>query len=316
MNAGERAVSFVNRQGHRLFGIVHEPARASDAAIILLSPGIKNRVAPHRLYNTMAAAFVEQGYWVLRFDFYGLGDSEGMIDERYLADLYGSIQVGRYVEDTWVAMDWMRAELGVRRFVLGGLCGGAITGVLAAPARDDVVGILALGLPVMLDGTKVDKHRYMTAGQLDRVRSKYLRKLLDPGSWLRLLRMQSDFRLLFRSVMGKRRPAASGSAPADPGNTNTLFPPAMLELLARGCPVLLLFSEMDRLWWEFEEKFLHHHRAAFERHAHLAELGVVSGANHVFTLEEWQQDMLERCGSWLQRSVKGPVEPQATVAAG
>jgi len=37
---------------------------------------------------------------VLRFDFYGLGDSEGEIREPMLADLYGSIQMGRYVKDT------------------------------------------------------------------------------------------------------------------------------------------------------------------------------------------------------------------------
>ena len=37
---------------------------------------------------------------MFRFDFYGLGDSEGEVDEAYLADLYGSVALGRYVDDT------------------------------------------------------------------------------------------------------------------------------------------------------------------------------------------------------------------------
>ncbi len=37
---------------------------------------------------------------MLRFDFFGLGDSEGDLDETVLADVYNNIEVGRYVDDT------------------------------------------------------------------------------------------------------------------------------------------------------------------------------------------------------------------------
>ena len=51
MSALTHAVRFANRQGLGLVGIVHEPAadRRLDVAVVLLSPGVKNRVAPHRL---------------------------------------------------------------------------------------------------------------------------------------------------------------------------------------------------------------------------------------------------------------------------
>ena len=102
-------VTFANRRGERLVGIVHPPAdRGSDTAVVLLSPGVKTRVAPHRLYNKLTETLVAQGYWVFRFDFYGLGDSEGEVDETYLADLYGSVALGRYVDDTRDALDWMQ----------------------------------------------------------------------------------------------------------------------------------------------------------------------------------------------------------------
>ena len=318
MKTKECPVTFKNRDGLQLFGIVHEPApdRRTDLAVVLLSPGVKSRVAPHRLYNKMAAVFVERGYWVLRFDFYGLGDSEGVVGEQYLADLYASIQVGRYVGDTSAAIEWMRDAYGVRRFILGGLCGGAITGVLAAPSRDDVVGILALGLPVILDGPNVDKYRYMTAGQLGQMRKAYLRKLAAWRAWFRLLTLRSDFRLLAKAIGsgGGRTSKANDSSEQTADNTNTLFPPAFLSLLSKARPVLLLFSEMDRLWWEFEEKFLTRYQATVERHKDLIEIGVIAGANHVLTFESWQADMLARSCSWLERNFPVALESKGPSA--
>ena len=83
MTGRRHTVQFVNPQGLQLVGIVHEPPpeRRSRVGVILLSPGVKNRVAPHRLYVKMAERLLRRGLWVLRFDFYGLGDSEGRIGD-------------------------------------------------------------------------------------------------------------------------------------------------------------------------------------------------------------------------------------------
>ena len=86
------AYVFNNKDGLKLFGIYHEPENQvrRDTAILLLSPGVKMRVAPHRLYNKMAEQFVTMGFPVFRFDFYGLGDAEGEISDPILADVYNS----------------------------------------------------------------------------------------------------------------------------------------------------------------------------------------------------------------------------------
>ena len=79
-------ITFDNLDGLRLFGILHQPAVPREGAetILILSPGVKMRVAPHGLYNKLAARFVAMGYPVLRFDFHGLGDSEGGAPEALL----------------------------------------------------------------------------------------------------------------------------------------------------------------------------------------------------------------------------------------
>jgi pimeloyl-ACP methyl ester carboxylesterase len=305
-----RPVTFANESGLKLFGILHEPPiRRRACGLILLSPGIKSRVAPHRMYNKIANLAVQLGFPVLRFDFSGLGDSEGTLNDRVLPDLYGAIQVGRCVGDTRQAIDWMRANCGVDRVILGGLCGGAITGVLAAAGHPHVSGLFGIGLPVMVEGSQVDATENMTVGQLQGIRSKYVKKLFSPSAWARVFTMRTDFRLLRKSLLAgaqpssKRTPGPSdrtgGQAPK--GNANPHFPKAFERVLEQGCPNLLLFSEMDRLYAEFQEKFLAIHGGMVQANARLIDIHVVQEANHVLTFSEWQHTMLDHLQEWLQR---------------
>ena len=85
--------------GHRLMGILHMPEDRvrRNRGINLLSPGLKNRVAPNRMNVKMARILCEKGFPVLRFDPHGIGDSEGEIvrGERPVMNLWGLIREGR-----------------------------------------------------------------------------------------------------------------------------------------------------------------------------------------------------------------------------
>jgi uncharacterized protein len=308
-------VSFPNKDGLRLFGILHQPERPREAgvAILLLSPGVKMRVAPHRMYNKMADRFVAMGYPVLRFDFHGLGDSEGETREALLADLYGATQVGRYVGDTIAAMDWMQQTYGYSRFIAAGLCGGALTGLLTAERDSRITGLLGLSIPVILDGSNVDAGQYMTTAQLESTRSGYLKKMWTGGlqSWIRLLTFQSDYRMIARALLkplvGRLRPApapappaaaAAAAPPAD--NTNPYFAPAFKKMVSTSRRVFLVFAEADRLFWEFESKFMQRHGAALDPYTQWYRVHVTKQANHIFSFDEWQQDMLDQCCGWLE----------------
>jgi pimeloyl-ACP methyl ester carboxylesterase len=329
MPASVEPVSFRSRAGLQLFGMLHLPdGPGHDLAVVLLCPGIKSRVAPHRLYVKWAAHLAEQGYPVLRFDFHGLGDSEGTIAEPVMLDLYGSVQRGRFVDDTLSAIDFLEAEGVAPRVILGGLCGAAITAVLAAHQDPRAAGILALALPVMLQGSNVDYTSNVTTGELNTLRGLYVRKLVDWKSWARFFSLKTDYRLLAKSFVAQfrrrkavaaavARPAArtavaappppppkSAPAPApDPDagtNANPLFPPAFESLLARGCQVAAFFGESDRLYWEFEEKYASSHRGVLERHVDRFTLEILQGANHLVTFPEWQSDLFARTDAWLR----------------
>ena len=304
MRTAVHAVTFRNRAGQTLFGVMHEPpAPRSDLAVLLLSPGVKSRVAPHRLYVKVAEALCSVGVRVFRFDFYGLGDSEGTLSETYLADLYRAIQLGRYVDDTHAALDWLAQTCRTRRVVVAGLCGGALTGLLAGD-HPSIVGLLGFGIPVMLDGTAVDKTRNMTVGQLEGIKGKYWKKVVQPSAWLRVMTLKTDFRLVWRAfaapLAARRKRAAAVVAPPSPSdNTNPMFAPALFRFLEQRRPVLLLFGGADRLQWEFEEKFRARHADRLTSHDDLIDIHVIQSANHIFSFSEWQDEALKRSVSWM-----------------
>lgn len=302
-------VCFKNRDGLKLFGILHEPmgSNKKDIAILLLSPGIKMRVGPNLLYKTMANSFVAQGFPVLRFDFYGLGDSEGELMEEMLPDVYNHIEVGRYIDDTFDAMDWMEKEYGIRKFILSGLCGGAITGLLAASKDDRVIGLLGLGITPVLASSAANPSRYMTVGQLEDMRKTYIKKIFNIKAWFRFLTLQSDFTVLFKSLLIplKRKlvnlkSVSNNSSAQEQDNSNPLFPSAFFSMLENRNKILLIFGGGDRLLWEFEEKFSARFQQKMKKYCGLYEIRVVEHANHVLSYKNWQQQMLDYSNQWLK----------------
>lgn len=312
--ATRAAVTFTNRHGHRLFGVLHRPAAmAPDApAVILLSPGVKMRVGPQRLYLKLTELFLRRGLPVLRFDFHGLGDSEGVLEEEQLRDVYNHIEVGRFVDDTIDAMDWLGAQLGCRQFIASGLCGGAITGLLAGARDERVIGLLGLGITPVLASRSADPGRYMTTGQLDQIGDTYLRKLTDLRAWVRLLTFQSDYRLIGRAIsrrlglasrVGNGGTTLETSSSPDADNANPLFPPAFFRMTESGRPLLLVFGGSDRLHFEFEEKFAARHRTRLAEVQGSYRVHLIPQANHVLSFLPWQTELVATADRWLHDHV-------------
>lgn len=301
-------ISFENRRGETLFGTFHRPIEglSSRIPVVLLAPGVKMRVGPGRLYVPLTDALTAMGHSVLRFDFSGLGDSDGVVNESELIDVYRSVERGRYIEDTLDAIDWIRERERSDRVMLGGLCGGALTALLAAEHCAAVESILSLGMTVALVGGPVKPAELLTRAQLDHRRALYYRRLLEPKSWARFFSGKTEYGVLFHSILrvvqrrlGQRPPdATSASAPLPIADLNPDFPRAFLHFLGRGGRILLLFGEKDRLPSEYQEKFAIHYARQLEPHAPQIQLHIVPGANHVLSQRSWRSEMTAVVQAW------------------
>ena len=306
-----KPVVFQNKNNQKLFGILHQPAESQrkSTAIILLSPGVKMRVAPHGMYKKMAEHYAALGFPVLRFDFYGLGDAEGELELTQLSNIYNTIQLGRYVDDTIASMDWMEHELGISKFIVGGLCGGAITGMIAAHDDMRACALLALGIPVALDVGEENWHKHLSQGQMSQLRDGYIKRLLKPKSWLRLLTFQSDYRVIFKSfkqILFKTKKTAINknideqSNKKEDDNTNPKFAPAFFKMLDTSRPMIHIFSGTDRLASEFEEKFADLYEDQLKQYDTLYEVHTIDKANHILAHPSWFNEMLDLTTNWLK----------------
>ena len=158
---------------------------------------------------------------------------------------------------------------------------------------------------MILDSDQVDPTKYLTAGELDQWREGYVSKLFDLRSWVRLLTFRSNFRVILKVLLSSLKPRATRRAAARsrschrrPGNLNPLLPIAFETLVSKRT-VLLIFSEADRLYSIYQERFAQPHQASLQRHQDKFEMFVVSEANHIFSFPEWERGMAATsCPGW------------------
>lgn len=213
----EEAVRFTNEKGHTLHGILHLPDDRSTmrgTGLVWLSAGQKVRQGAWRMNVAVARRLATAGIPTLRFDYRGIGDSEGEARHgEMVMDLYGFIQSGGFRGDAIAAGQFLTAETGVKSLVMGGLCGGAITGLFAATTLPNVFGHVVVDLPVTISSSA--RQRYLEdhaaellrsrPGETDTVIALYLKKLTDADAWRRLLSGQSDYQLLLEAARIKSR---------------------------------------------------------------------------------------------------------------
>jgi exosortase A-associated hydrolase 1 len=76
MNYEQRALQF-SCQGSALVGIIDIPERPIARGVLVIGGGPQYRVGSHRQYTLLARLLAPRGIPVLRFDYRGMGDSEG-----------------------------------------------------------------------------------------------------------------------------------------------------------------------------------------------------------------------------------------------
>jgi len=165
---------------------------------VFLNAGVIHRVGPSRLYVHLARALAELGCVAARFDHSGIGDSPVRRDG--LPFEQSSIAEARE------AMDWLQQTRGLQRFVLVGLCSGAVTAFETAVVDERVRGIVMIN-PQGFDQSP-EWNSYMT--HRSQARRYWTQSLFSAESWMKALRGRVDYQrlasVLWRQVRGQGTP--------------------------------------------------------------------------------------------------------------
>ena len=271
-------------EGIALAGIVAEPADASaalDTGVVIVVGGPQYRVGSHRQFVQLARSLARDGLSVLRFDYRGMGDSDGTMRtfEEAGPDMQAAIDA------------LLRSAVHIRRVVLWGLCDAASLILMHGASHSKVVGV-ALANPWVRNATTI-------AGVT--LKHYYRGRLLQKELWRKMLRGGFDWRASIRSFGGtvaqalsarwhRHRPAAA---------------PEFQTLMARGLaafdgPVLLLLSGDDLTAREFAE-----YAATAPGWRGLLDADRVHrvdlpGVDHTFSRHDWQTQAEEYTRVWIR----------------
>lgn len=294
----ERPVVF-DCHGTELIGIVATPKApgAHPTGVVVVVGGPQYRVGSHRQFTLLCRHLAEQGIPSFRFDYHGLGDSDGA----------PALGVDGVEEDLRAAISaFMQAAPAVTGVTLWGLCGAASASALYAPSDARVKGLIMLNPWVRTEAGLAKA----------RLRHYYLGRLGDREFWGRIARgdvaVASSLRAFGTSVIkaagwgGRSGSVTSGRAvaeglPESAAGSGSLPARMLHSLLTCKLPTLVILSgDTDLTANEFRQVV--GGSAAWRRWMESADVKChqVEGSNHTFSRADWRERVAELTTRWVQ----------------
>lgn len=137
----EREALILNNAGEKIFAVIHRPLTKSKVPGIVICSGFAgNKCGKYRLYVRLSQELAKRGIAVIRFDYRGVGDSEGDFQD---------ITLEGKVSDTLVCLDFLQndPQINPERIGLMGRSLGGVIAILTA-RRYGKIKSLALWAPV------------------------------------------------------------------------------------------------------------------------------------------------------------------------
>lgn len=278
----EKPLTF-NCQGENLVAVLHNPASESKRALLVVVGGPQYRAGSHREFVLLARALAKSGYPVFRFDYRGMGDSEG--DYTGFDNIQGDIKA---------AIDTLQANMPkVEEVVIWGLCDAATAAAFHA-VSDPRVGGLVMANP-WVRSEEGEAKAFL--------KHYYLKRILSLGFWKKVVRgelnvaqsvssLQSNVKMATGAEQGK-----SGTQTGSPrDNLATRLEHSLREFKGQ---VLFILSGNDLTAAEFKDAV----KASRGFRRLLAESRFewfhLDQSDHTFSRHEWLNLAIDRTKSWL-----------------
>ena len=292
MNYTEEATLF-ECASDMLLGILTKPVTPAKTGIIVVVGGPQYRVGSHRQFVLLSRALAEAGYAVLRFDYRGMGDSEGETRDFLAVN-----------EDIAAAINLMYQRISsLQHVALWGLCDGASAALLYCfAARDLRVNGLCLLNPWVRSEASLARTQ---------VKHYYMQRLMQKTFWIKLFQgdvtwhaLTNLMRKIYRILISLR----STSGAVYENSQSKRSEPAFQQKMAAGWnefsgPIFLLLSGNDFTAKEFSDCM---HRdpewQQASRHRNLTRHDL-PGADHTFSSTASRDCVTELTLRWLDEAL-------------
>lgn len=281
----ERAIQF-SCNGSMLYGIASVPQQPLSHGVVIVVGGPQYRVGSHRQFALLSRHLAAQGIPVMRFDYRGMGDSEG--DTRTFES------VG---DDLRSAIDRFMVEIPhLKKIVLWGICDAASAATFYAYLDQRVGGLVLLNPWVRTDAGLAKatlKHYYVT-------------RLFERDLWRKIFRGRFDYGTTIKSAIGLIRNAFLRNKNESADDSSTAHPAMSLpDRMFHGLSqfkgrTLVIVSGNDLTGGEFSDLVKSSkkwQKLISESNVHRHDL---AGANHTFSRREWRDQVADWTCQWIR----------------
>lgn len=274
--AERRALAFPCA-GDWLYGVVNVPPQPHRRGVLVVVGGPQYRAGSHRQFTLLARSLAAQGVAAMRFDYRGMGDSEGAM--RSFDDVN---------EDLRAAIDaFFEQAPGMREVVLWGLCDGASASMLYARSDARVAGMVLVNPWVRTDegAAKATLKHY------------YRGRLLEGALWKKVFTGRFNYGAAAKSFY--RLVGAAAAAPAS--EAASTLPDRMHAALEQfKGRVLVILSGADLTAREFDDL-----SGSSEKWKRLMKGPAVTRkllprADHTCSRREWHDQVAGWTAEWVQ----------------
>ncbi|KIF81846.1 hydrolase 1, exosortase A system-associated [Noviherbaspirillum autotrophicum] len=263
-----------------LYGILSVPRQPRSRAVLIVVGGPQYRAGSHRQFVLLARALASHGYPVLRFDYRGMGDSEG--EPRNFE---------RVDDDLRVAVDQLLAAIpSICEVVMWGLCDGASASLFYAYRDARVSGMVLVNPWAHTEQGAAKAH----------LKHYYRTRLTDPALWRKIMRGEFQTYAAMHSLRTMVHCAFSTSNASTDTNGGMSLPDRLHYGLTQfSGKVLIILSENDLTAQEFRE--LAQGTSSWRKlmHASRVQRFDLRGANHTFARRDWREQVIGITLEWL-----------------
>lgn len=284
LNRLEQPVTFTCG-GAQLVGVLHGTGQPADVVCIIVVGGPQYRVGSHRQFVHLARALAAGDIPTFRFDYRGLGDSEG--------ELAGFEAIE---PDIRAAVDIACEQSGANRVVLWGLCDAATAILFYANTDSRVSGVVLANPWVRTEHVQAQAY----------VKHYYARRILEKGFWQKLAKGRLD---ILGSSVEYLRNINKAFFPSERTVSASSLNESLAERVGQGLldsrkPILVLLSDRDLTAAEFSSvtKMKPWRRKLYHKSTRYFTINI-EDADHTFSRAGNEVDVEGATMDWIRRFI-------------
>jgi len=261
-----------------LYGILHIPDTMSipSIVVIIVTGGPQIRTGAHRLYVQLSRFLCEHNWASLRFDYEGLGDSEG----EFVGFQYAGPSIA-------AAMSFLQNKFGRNlKFIFWSLCDGATAVTLYAASSPENISGLILCNPFAISKEGLARST---------IRHYYIERFFNKSFWIKIISFRLDlintvkslcFVLMDSNILANNK--------SDKSYSTKQLPEIFIDCLSVfGKPIRIILSSDDIIAVNFQDEIKKTKLMSNNYKSNKITNYTVDGADHTFVEPMAKEQLFE-----------------------